>query len=123
MKISNRVLQDHKKVGTKLIQPLKQLQNMKEVSVADYGLLNLIWLSSLIQNLKSKYAINLGCEFIKKIHEIENLPNHNFVNLSNFLLLDDECKHRINITLDKRLKADLFEGVKHINFLFENFPL
>lgn len=123
MKKSNRILQDHKKVGTKLIPPLKQIEKVQEVSFADNGLPNVIWISALFQNLQDKEAINVGYEFIKGVSEIENLPNYNFVNLENFLLLNDEWKNKINRSLNQFIKKQLFEGVMHLSILFEDFPL
>ena len=62
MKKSNhkgKVLQEHKKVGQKLIPPLMQLVNMKEVSFQKDTLPCLIWMSAIFLRNKDQNAVQI----------------------------------------------------------------
>lgn len=119
------VLQDHKKVGRKLIPPLMQLPNLKEVSYRENTLPCLIWVSAIFLRSHDKDAVHKIVNFLiqcKEILDDEKSPALIFLN--NFDKLNDEQKSRIlNNFNDDNLLEFLRSNLVHQFNLLEKYPL
>lgn len=119
------VLKDHKKVGQKLIPPLMQLPNLKEMSFKDNTLPTLIWLSAIFLRSSDRTAVNNIIEFCidcKKILDNDASPPLAFMN--NFDKLQDEDKTKIldKLRMSPRL-AFLRAQLCHQHHLLAGYPL
>lgn len=120
-----RVLKDHRKVGKKLIPPLMQIPNLKEVSYRDNMLPNLVWVSAIFLRNPDRKSVQCIVNFLIRCKEIladDNLPALIFLN--NFDRLRTEQKSKIVEGLeDLSMLNFLRENLTHQFNLFDNYPL
>ena len=120
-----RVLTDHKKVGKKLIPPLMQIPNVREVSYRDNMLPNLVWVSAIFLRNPDKKSVHCIVDFLIRCKEVladDNLPALIFLN--NFDKLRSEQKSKILESLkDRSMLNFIRENLTHQFNLFDNYPL
>jgi hypothetical protein len=120
-----RILQDHKKVGQKLVPPLMQLPNMKETSFRDNTLPCLIWVSAIFLRNPDRESVHYIIEFLLKCKEIlDDEKSPVLIFLNNFDKLTSEQKTKIieGIADDPVLNF-LRVSLVHQYHLLENYPL
>lgn len=127
MKKSNhkgKILQDHKKVGQKLIPPLMQLVNMKEVSFQKDTLPCLIWMSAIFLRNKDQKAVHNIVDFLTKCADFsEEDESFNFALFNDFNKLNFAEKQRIINVLSLDLLSFMRKSLEHQYLLFNNYPL
>lgn len=91
--MTQKILNDYKKVGNKLISPINQILNIKKTSWEDNILPELIWIALLIKanghNRNTSQIIEKFADFIQK-----NFQNGRILTCSDFSILDSQIKQK-----------------------------
>ncbi len=120
-----KILDGHKKVGSKFIPPMNQLEMMKSYSYIDQMLPELIWIGLINDNL----GFIKGARFIEKIFlAMDELKKddhkNNYVFASAYKLLDEDNK---NIVIQKLKTIDVLEDLQNfiapLTLLYDEFPM
>ena len=124
--MAKKILDGHKKVGTKFIPPAMQfMQNTVEVSYINQMLPELIWMGVLIEKHGNRKGIKLAellARIAFKVKDQEEMIN--FAICSNFESLSDECRELI--LTDKDIIAELHnysDALWIMDALYDHFPL
>ncbi|KGK00170.1 hypothetical protein [Thalassotalea sp. ND16A] len=120
-----KVLKDHKKVGKKLIPPMKQIASMQETSFVDELLPCVVWMSALYLRCDGRLATKVIIEFITDAEAIfgENRPQPLYA-MGNFSLLSCEQKKSIyDAVKGKSYFEMLLESLEHQHHILKDYPL
>ena len=103
-KKDKKVLEDHKKVGSKFIPPLLQLKpGFSEISYINQVLPELIWMGLLNDSFGYKKGIELASKISKFAVELIGEENYlNFSLASNYNLLSQDLKVSLIKILEER---------------------
>lgn len=124
--MAKKILDGHKKVGTKFVPPLIQrLNNMVEVSYINQMLPELIWMGVLIERHGQRKGIELTALLARKAFEVKTQKEMiNFGICSNFDKLSERSRN--SILSDKEIISELHnysDALSLIDTLYDHFPL
>lgn len=124
-KDKNRVLQDHRKEGKKLIPPLPRLLDLKEISFQDSILPDLVWVSTIFLRNTDKQAVETIITFLEESEEIlKNDQPPPLIFLSSFDKLSCDQKTKIVREIkDKKILEFLRNNLAHQQKLLSDYPL
>jgi len=124
--MAKKILDGHKKVGTKFIPPAKYKLNLDELNWVDNLLPELIWLGVLNEELGVKKGIEIGSFFVKSAFEVSKTNRQlDFSFISSYkFLTSDELSQLIVKTKEKKYFDDLTNSLRAFVSLYpDNNPL
>lgn len=120
--MTQKILNDYKKVGNKLISPINQMLNIKKTSWEDNILPELIWLALLIQangyNRNTAHIVEKFADFIRI-----NFPNDKILTCSDFSILDYQMKQKILAIFSSDEIYVINNAFRNFTYYFPDFPL
>lgn len=117
------ILQDHKKVGQRLIPPMMQLENIKETSFREDTLPCLIWISAIFLRLSNRQAANIIVDFVVSCDKTLEGESPRLAFLNNYNELSPENKRSILDNMDPDMLEVLRENLVHQYHLIKDYPL
>jgi len=119
----SRILSDHKKVGKKLIPPLREyLGERGMVSWVDRILPELIWIAVIVENLGVKRGVEVSAGIAKWANMINSREYFAFA--SSFNLLDTEQKQRlVQLLQDANYLNEVRNALRSLLQLYPECPL
>ncbi|MBU1121251.1 MAG: hypothetical protein KKF54_00940 [Candidatus Omnitrophica bacterium] len=118
------ILGDHKKVGSKFIPPMAQLE-ISDISTINQIFPEIIWMGLLNDSYGYREGIHLSSEIAKLAHAIHDSDKHvNFALSSSYEYLSDEKKKTLVEELERnnylvKLQKSLYPLIKY----YEGFPM
>jgi hypothetical protein len=121
-----KLLEGHKKVGSRFIPPMKQIPNMKSTSFVNQMLPELIWIGLVNDNI----GYVKGARFVEKIFIAANEiaageTKENFAYASSYGMLDDSNKLAL---IDKLAPLGILDDLKNylaplVLLYYDEFPM
>ncbi|MEM1405639.1 MAG: hypothetical protein AAGG59_02605 [Bacteroidota bacterium] len=122
MKSPKRVLENHTRLGKKLLPPLMNL-NLKEISYVQYVIPELIWIAILNKKYGLKKGTELGLELVRLTSTL-SLLNNNFSYISSYELLNNSVRKRILTELNHRgVLGPIQDGLFDFVSIYPECPL
>lgn len=120
-----KVLEGHKKVGSKFIPPMMQIPNWSEISYINLILPEIIWMGLLNDEFGYREGINLSTNLAKQAFDLKETDKHiNFTLVSNFNLISSDSKSELVHRLKKNAELDKYrESLLPLIALYKEFPL
>jgi hypothetical protein len=125
VKKSGKLLSDYKRVGKRLIPPLKQLDQMVEMSFRDNVLPDLIWISAIFRQSSDKDAVDTIIEFLRGCNSAvkdEKVPALAFLGNLRKISMVHLAAFR-SVAERMGLLPDLQKKLMHQHNLLTNYPL
>lgn len=120
--MTQKILNDYKKVGNKLISPINQILNIKKTSWEDNILPELIWIALLIQanghNRNTSHIIEKFADVIQK-----DFPNDKIITCSDFSILDHQTKQKFLSIFSSDDIYVIDNAFRNFTYYFPDFPL
>jgi hypothetical protein len=120
-----KILEGHKKVGSKFIPPMMQLPNWSEISYVNLMLPEIIWMGLINDEFGYRDGINLSTNLANRAFELKETDKHiNFALISNFRFLSNEKKIELIKGLEERSEIGRYRhALLPLIVLYEDFPL
>jgi len=120
-----KVLEGHKKVGSKFIPPMMQITPFSEISYINQILPEIIWMGLLSDKYGYRRAKELVFDICEKAFEIKDTDKHvNFTLASNFNHLSKDKKQELVNYLSERSTLHAYqEALMPLTKLYKDCPL
>lgn len=120
-----KVLEGHKKVGSKFIPPMMQMPNWREISYINQILPEIIWMGLINDEFGYRDGIALSSNLAKRAFDLKETDKHiNFTLVSNFNSLSAERKSELVRDLKETSElAKYQDSLLPLIALYEEFPL
>lgn len=120
-----KVLEGHKKVGSKFVPPMMQLPNLTEISYINQILPEIIWMGLINDEFGYRDGIDLSSNLARRAFDLKETDKHiNFTLVSNFNLLSAERKSELVRSLEETSELVKFrDSLLPLIALYEEFPL
>ena len=120
--MTQKILNNYKKVGNKLISPMNQILNIKKTSWEDNILPELIWIALLIQTNGHNRGTSEIIEQIADFARI-NFPNNKILTCSDFSILDSQMKQKFLTIFSSEDLHIIDNAFRNFTYYFPDFPL
>lgn len=120
-----KVLEGHKKVGSKFVPPMMQIPNWKEISYINQILPEIVWMGLINDLFGYREGIELCSNFATKAYELKETDSHvNLAIASNFNRLTAENKQALVTELEKASELSKYRNaLSPLIALYDDFPL
>ena len=124
-KKDKKILEGHKKVGSKFIPPIMNMGDFHEIHWVDDLVPELLWYTLLLIDVGFRRGIEVGTKTAKVAHEVyrDNSPgNFSFISLFN-ILNQDEKKRFIETLKARNIFDSLIKSLSPLLSLYPESPL